>query len=100
MIGEAFDSFDDICGAVVNIRAKGDKIGLLPTEFLTRIFSVTLIFFLAIWTGNSNNKDAVLEIGRKLKEGLNLPDRVHIQYQTHSDSMVKNSSSVKSLYEI
>lgn len=27
MIGEAFDSFDDICGAVVNIRAKGDKIG-------------------------------------------------------------------------
>lgn len=55
---------------------------------------------LAIWTGNSNNKDAVLEIGRKLKEGLNLPDRLKIQYQTHSDSMVKNSSSVKSLYEI
>lgn len=27
LIGEAFDSFDDVCGAVVNIRSKGDKIG-------------------------------------------------------------------------
>lgn len=27
LIGEAFESFDDICGAVVNIRTKGDKIG-------------------------------------------------------------------------
>lgn len=27
LIGEAFDSVNDICGAVVNIRAKGDKIG-------------------------------------------------------------------------
>lgn len=27
LIGEAFDSFDEICGAVVNIRPKGDKIG-------------------------------------------------------------------------
>lgn len=41
-----------------------------------------------------------MEIGRKLKEGLNLPERIKIQYQTHSDSMVKNSSNVKSLYEI
>lgn len=58
------------------------------------------MYVLAIWTSDSNNKDAVMEIGRKLKEGLNLPDRLKIQYQTHSDSMVKNSSSVKSLYEI
>lgn len=41
-----------------------------------------------------------MEIGRKLKEGLNLAERFKIQYQTHSDSMVKNSSNVKSLYEI
>lgn len=80
MIGEAFDSYDEICGAVVNIRAKGDRI--------------------AVWTGNYNNKDAILEIGQKLKAGLNLPDRIKLQYQTHSDSMVKNSSNVKSLYEI
>lgn len=33
LIGEAFDSFDDICGAVVNIRAKGDKIGKTIKEY-------------------------------------------------------------------
>jgi len=58
------------------------------------------VIFLAVWTKDSNNKDAVMEIGRKLKEGLNLPERIKIQYQSHSDSMVKNSSSVKALYEI
>ncbi|CAG9800342.1 unnamed protein product [Chironomus riparius] len=80
LIGEAFDSFDDICGAVVNIRAKGDKI--------------------AVWTGNSTNKDAVMEIGRKLKEGLNLRESVKIQYHIHSDSIVKASSTIKAKYEI
>jgi translation initiation factor 4E len=80
MIGEAFDSYDEICGAVVNIRPKGDRI--------------------AVWTGNYSNKDAILEIGQKLKAGLNLPDRIELHYQTHSDSMVKNSSNVKSLYKI
>lgn len=101
LIGEAFDSFDDICGAVVNIRAKGDKIGkLLRATNRQNITYIQFLFILAIWTSNSNNKDAVMEIGKKLKEGLNLPERLKIQYQTHSDSMVKNSSSVKSLYEI
>lgn len=36
LIGEAFDCFDSICGAVVNIRNKGDKI--------------------AIWTNDSKNE--------------------------------------------
>lgn len=27
LIGEAFENSDDVCGAVVNIRSKGDKIG-------------------------------------------------------------------------
>lgn len=72
----------------------------LATLTIVLALAITSSIFSAIWTGNSNNKDAVLEIGRKLKEGLNLPDRLKIQYQTHSDSMVKNSSSVKSLYEI
>lgn len=80
LIGEAFDSYDEICGAVVNIRARGDRI--------------------AVWTAHYTNKEAIMEIGRKLKEGLSLPDRIKLHYQTHSDSMVKNSSTVKSLYEI
>jgi len=44
LIGEAFgDSSDEVCGAVVNIRAKGHKI--------------------SIWTGNVKRKDAILHIG-------------------------------------
>lgn len=80
LIGEAFDNYDEICGAVVNIRARGDRI--------------------AVWTANYTSKEAIMEIGRKLKEGMSLPDRIKLHYQTHSDSMVKNSSTVKSLYEI
>lgn len=44
LIGEAFDDYsDDVCGAVVNIRTKGDKI--------------------AVWTTDYENKDAVTHIG-------------------------------------
>lgn len=44
MIGEAFNEYsDDVCGAVVNIRTKGDKIG--------------------VWTSNANSEDSVMEIG-------------------------------------
>jgi len=44
MIGEAFDEFsDDVCGAVMNIRPKGDKIG--------------------IWTGDGNRSTSIIEIG-------------------------------------
>uniref|UniRef100_H2N292 Eukaryotic translation initiation factor 4ea n=1 Tax=Oryzias latipes TaxID=8090 RepID=H2N292_ORYLA len=44
LVGEAFDDHsDDVCGAVINIRAKGDKI--------------------AIWTTNCENKEAITQIG-------------------------------------
>lgn len=44
LVGEAFDDFsDDVCGAVINVRAKGDKV--------------------AIWTTNFENKEAVTHIG-------------------------------------
>lgn len=39
MIGEAFENSDDICGAVVNVRAKGDKIGIIC------IFQNSIFFF-------------------------------------------------------
>ncbi|KAB0395268.1 hypothetical protein E2I00_015829, partial [Balaenoptera physalus] len=33
LIGESFDDYsDDVCGAVVNVRAKGDKIAIWTTE--------------------------------------------------------------------
>jgi translation initiation factor 4E len=44
MIGEAFDEHsEDVCGAVVNVRAKGDKIG--------------------IWTVDAVKAQSVMEIG-------------------------------------
>lgn len=44
LIGESFDeASEDVCGAVVNVRPKGDKI--------------------SIWTGNCQNRDAIMTIG-------------------------------------
>lgn len=78
LIGEAFDCADEICGAVVNVRPKGDKI--------------------AIWTANFNNRDAVLSIGRIYKERLGL--KFPITYHLHKDTMVKSGSSVKAAFTV
>lgn len=44
LIGEMFDEYsDEVCGAVINIRAKGDKI--------------------AIWTREAENQEGVTHIG-------------------------------------
>ena len=44
LIGEAFDEVsDDICGATINIRNKGDKLGL--------------------WTRDARKGDATVKIG-------------------------------------
>ncbi|XP_043866259.1 eukaryotic translation initiation factor 4E1 isoform X1 [Drosophila mojavensis] len=80
LIGEAFDHSDQICGAVVNIRAKSNKI--------------------SIWTANGNNEEAALEIGHKLRDALRLGRQNLLQYQLHKDTMVKQGSSVKSIYNL
>lgn len=44
LIGEAFgEHSDELCGAVVNVRNKGDKVG--------------------VWTSNGNNKEGTMHIG-------------------------------------
>lgn len=44
LIGEAFDDYsDEVCGAVVNVRTKGDKI--------------------AVWTSDYENREAITHIG-------------------------------------
>ncbi|KAF5269876.1 hypothetical protein FQA39_LY08548 [Lamprigera yunnana] len=72
LIGEAFENPNEVCGATVNIRPRGDKIGL--------------------WTSNGNNKAAALEIGRTLKKVLELPSDVIIEYQLHIDLMNKKQT--------
>ncbi|CAH1113723.1 unnamed protein product [Psylliodes chrysocephalus] len=80
LIGEAFENSDEVCGAVVNIRHKGDKI--------------------AVWTADAQNGNAVLEIGRKLKERLHIPARVMLGYQLHKDTIEKTGSVSKYSYTV
>ncbi|KAF7150656.1 hypothetical protein RHSIM_Rhsim02G0151800 [Rhododendron simsii] len=56
MIGEQFDHGDEICGAVVNVRARQEKI--------------------ALWTKNATNEVAQVSIGRQWKEFLDYSDSV------------------------
>ncbi|XP_017054564.2 uncharacterized protein LOC108097044 [Drosophila ficusphila] len=80
LIGEACDYSDELCGAVVNIRGKTNKI--------------------SIWTADGGNEEAVLEIGRRLREGLRMESAYVLQYQLHKDTKVKQGSTVKSIYTL
>ncbi|KAH8379567.1 hypothetical protein KR009_005595 [Drosophila setifemur] len=79
MVGQNFDYSDEICGAVINIRGKSNKI--------------------SVWTANGTNELAILEIGQKLKMLLHLQSH-NLQYQLHSDAMCKINSGVKSVYTL
>lgn len=59
-----------------------------------------ICMFTAIWTANGNNEEAALEIGHKLREALRLGRQNLLQYQLHKDTMVKQGSSVKSIYTL
>jgi len=81
LIGEAFDEHsEEICGAVVNIRNKGDKLGL--------------------WTADAEKAEATKKIGKKLKERLNIPMKITIGYQSHTDTMVKAGSTTKNRFQV
>lgn len=81
LIGEAFDDYsDDVCGAVVNVRTKGDKI--------------------AIWTADYENREAVTHIGRVYKERLGVPMNMTIGYQSHADTATKSGSTTKNKFVV
>lgn len=68
MITEAFGKHSgDVCGAVVQMRSKEDKI--------------------TVWTTDSSREVANLVIGRTLKERLKLHPRNVIPYRSHADIM-------------
>lgn len=77
-IGETFLSPDDVCGMVVSVRKAGDRV--------------------QIWTRDATNEQACRDIGRSLKECLELPANNIIGYQSHADSMKK--SNTKNRYEV
>lgn len=78
LIGESCDYSTELCGAVVNIRGKNNKI--------------------SIWTANGSNEAAALEIGGKLRDGLRMESAYLLQYQLHKDTMAKQGSLVKTIY--
>ncbi|XP_015825977.2 eukaryotic translation initiation factor 4eb isoform X2 [Nothobranchius furzeri] len=81
LVGEAFDDYsDDVCGAVVNVRNKGDKI--------------------AVWTSDFENREAVTHIGRVYKERLGLPLKMTIGYQSHTDTATKSGSTTKNKFVV
>jgi len=77
-IGETIRAPDDVCGLVVSIRKAGDRV--------------------QIWTRDATNEAACRDIGRSLKETLELPDNVILGYQSHTDSMKK--SNTRNKYEV
>jgi len=81
LIGEIIEpNSDEICGAVVNIRPKGDK--------------------LAIWTGNAEKKHQVMTIGKNMRVNLAIPRQVQIEFQAHKDTSCKNGSTTKKRYVV
>lgn len=77
MIGHQFDHEEEICGAVVSVRNKGDKI--------------------ALWTKNAANETAQVSIGKQWKEFLDYNSSIGFTF--HVDSMrlgrgAKNSYTV------
>ncbi|CAN4091882.1 unnamed protein product [Withania somnifera] len=77
MIGHQFDHGDEICGAVVSVRSKGDKI--------------------ALWTKNAANEAAQISIGRQWKQFLEHSESVG--FICHDDA-IRLEHNAKNRYTI
>lgn len=143
LIGENFENSEEVLGAVVNIRGKGDKIGkdlkyvlyshthtytlthyinqmyvictsnvrimYIKCTYYVHLLSTSEVFkdmykqfdpFKGIWTADAMNSQAVLEIGRKLKERLRISQKIPIGYQLHKDTIDKTGSVTKNSYTV
>ncbi|KAK2075648.1 hypothetical protein QBZ16_001756 [Prototheca wickerhamii] len=77
-IGEQFEDGEEICGAVVNVRAKQYRI--------------------ALWTRTAANEAVQVAIAKQIKEVLQLPENAKIGFMAHSDA--KQSSKAKDRYTV
>jgi len=79
LIGEIFeDASDEVCGTVINVRQKGDK--------------------LAIWTRNAEDQTNNMIIGKGLRENLGLPHQMQLGFQVHKDTITKYGSITRNKY--
>ncbi|XP_068149052.1 eukaryotic translation initiation factor 4E1 [Drosophila tropicalis] len=79
ILGECFHYSDQICGAVINVRNKANK--------------------LSLWTKDAANEQAILSIGHHMKQLLELGD-MEIQYQAHKDAMVQHGPNLNAMYKL
>lgn len=81
LVGEAFETENQhICGAVVSLRSKCDRI--------------------AVWIGcDAKQEQSILKIGHAIKDRLKLGARI-LCFQTHADTSNKSGSSAKNTYQV
>lgn len=81
LIGETFgDGSQYVNGAVVQVRGKGDKIG--------------------IWMGDSTKGDCILSVGKRVKETLGIDSKTTLGFEAHHDNMKKSGSTAKNRFTI
>ena len=78
-VGEQFDDGDEICGVVVNVRPKQNRI--------------------AMWTKTASNEAAQVAIGKQLKETFGMPDNVRMGYLVHADAK-RDERKAKDRYSV
>ena len=78
-VGEQFDDGDEICGVVVNVRPKQNRI--------------------AVWTRTASNEAAQVAIGKQLRETFGMPDAVKMGYLVHQDAM-RDERKAKDRYTV
>mmetsp|Transcript_4852 Transcript_4852/g.30967 ORF Transcript_4852/g.30967 Transcript_4852/m.30967 type:complete len:171 (-) Transcript_4852:2386-2898(-) len=78
LIGEQFNETDEICGAVLSVRNRQDRV--------------------AVWTKTASNEAAQLSIGRQIKQVLDVGDNTQIGYLTFQDA--KNEKRPKDVYTV
>lgn len=66
IIGEQFDVGDEICGAVISVRAAEDV--------------------LSVWTKTADNIEATTQIRDQLRRILHLPGNIPMDYKKHQDT--------------
>ncbi|KAG2238922.1 hypothetical protein Bca4012_023706 [Brassica carinata] len=73
LIGEQFDHRDEICGAVVNVRTKQERI--------------------SIWTKNASNEAAQMSIGKQWKEFLDYNNSIGFIIHEDAKKLDRNAKS-------
>ena len=79
LIGEQFPDPGEICGAVVNVRNKGDRI--------------------SIWTRTGGNEAAQMAVGKCMKSVLDLNETTRLGYMLHDDA-IKLDRKAKDRYTV